>query len=291
MKLLLFGGSGQLGYEIISRCRDLNFKIISPVTSEVDVTLAEQVDFLVEKFKPDVVINCAAYTAVDLAETEQQRAFEINELGVKNIATAVARNKSYLVSISTDYVFDGKKGTAYQETDPTNPINVYGQSKLAGEKAALEILGDRALIVRTSSLHGQRGNNFVHTMLRLFQERKSLDIVSDQSMTVTWAGWLAEVILDLARLRASGVVHAAGQGALTWYDFAKEILEVSKEHNSRIPKDFQLNPISAKEFNRPAARPEYSVLDSSKLAGILGYQPISWKEGLLSHLKQIKFQQ
>ncbi len=291
MKLLLFGGSGQLGYEIISRCKDLNFKIISPVTSEVDVTLAEQVDFLVEKFTPDVVINCAAYTAVDLAETEPQRAFEINELGVKNIATAVARNNSYLVSISTDYVFDGKKGSAYQETDDTNPLNVYGKSKLAGEKVALEILGDKALIIRTSSLHGQRGNNFVHTMLRLFQEKNSLDIVNDQFMTVTWAGWLAEMVLDLTRIRASGIIHAAGEGALTWYDFAEAILELSKEHNPRIKKDFKLNPVSAANFNRPAKRPEFSALDSTKLADILGYPPITWRDGLLSHLKQINFQQ
>jgi dTDP-4-dehydrorhamnose reductase len=286
MKILLFGGSGQLGYEIEKRARDLNFEVVSPVISELDITEGQQVRYLTSQVKPDLIINCAAYTAVDKAETEREEAFKINSLGAENVAIATKESGSRLIHISTDYVFDGEGDRPLKEEDPTNPVSCYGESKLEGEERVLRAIGDRAVIVRTSSLHGQRGVNFVHTMLDLFATRDVVKVVNDQFMSPTWAGWLAEVLLDLGRIKCEGVVHASCAGGISWFDFAAEILELCKgavPHAAKV----HLEPISAKEFGRPARRPSYSVFDCTKLAGILGRKPIPWQEGLRGHLSDI----
>jgi dTDP-4-dehydrorhamnose reductase len=209
VKILLFGGSGQLGFELKKRASDLSFELVSPVTKEVDITVASQVATLVSGVKADVVINSAAYTAVDKAEEEEGRAFAINADGVKNIAQACSDNGIRLIHISTDYVFDGSLGRPLAEEDATNPLSVYGRSKLVGEDYVRSILGDNGVIVRTQALYGSRGVNFVQTMLKLFAEREVLKIVDDQWVSPTWAGWLAEIVLDLVRLPAKGTYHAS----------------------------------------------------------------------------------
>lgn len=285
MKILLFGGSGQLGFELQKRALDLNFEVVSPVISEIDISDREQVLFLARQVKPDLVINAAAYTLVDKAEEEKEAAFLINRDGAGNVAQAAKDCNARLIQISTDYVFDGKGSSPVTESAPVNPLNVYGHSKLEGEREVQRIYPERSIIVRTSSLHGQKGVNFVHTMLDLFASRPVVKVVNDQFMSPTWAGWLAEVTLDLGRMDWNGVVHACCAGAISWYDFAEEILKLT-EHRfaGKMPR---LETTSASEFGRPAQRPQYSVLDCSLLTKIIGRKPIAWQEGLQGHLSDI----
>jgi dTDP-4-dehydrorhamnose reductase len=286
MKILLFGGSGQLGFEIQKRALDLDFQLVSPVQSEIDITEARQVQFLAEKIKPDLIINSAAYTAVDKAESEREAAFAVNAEGAGVVARAASQVGARSIYISTDYVFDGTLARPLKETDPTRPLNVYGESKLLGEQNALKEGGGGCVVVRTSSLHGQRGENFVHTMLKLFAEREEVSIVSDQFMSPTWAGWLAEVLLDLARLKTSGLFHASCAGAISWFDFAEQIWNSVRGSNPQIQR-CRLKKVGVSDFPRPAKRPAYSVFDCSKLAQVLGRSPISWQDGLKGHLNDI----
>jgi dTDP-4-dehydrorhamnose reductase len=286
MKILLFGGSGQLGYELRTRAQDLNFTLVSPVTSEVDVSNPEQIHFLTNQVKPDLIINSAAYTAVDKAEVEKDLAFRINCDGARYVAEAAKVQGARFIHMSTDYVFEGSGSIPLTEEDPVGPRSVYGASKRAGEEAVLESYPERSVIIRTSSLHGQKGVNFVHTMLDLFKKRDQLKVVADQMMSPTWAGWLAEVILDLGRLPVSGILHASCAGAVSWYDFAQEILRLSAakiENPSRI----RIDPITAAEFGRPAPRPQYSVFNTDKLTKTIGRPPLTWQLGLKNHLMDI----
>jgi dTDP-4-dehydrorhamnose reductase len=286
VKILLFGGSGQLGFELRKRAHDLDFEVVSPVTSEVNISEREQVIFLAKTVRPAVIINAAAYTAVDKAEVEQDAAYKVNRDGARNAALAAKEADCRLIHISTDYVFDGLLGRPLKEDDLTNPLSVYGASKLAGELEVSEILRDRSLICRTSSLHGQKGINFVHTMIKLFKDLDVVRVVSDQTMSPTWAGWLAEAILDLARLEVSGVVHASCDGAVSWHRFAQAIL-ARVEHKIDRAGKVTIEETSAADLKRPARRPHYSPFDVSKIGQILGRPPISWEEGLEGHLRDI----
>ncbi len=286
MKILLFGGSGQLGFELRKRAADLHFDLVSPVTTELDITDGVQVGNLISALRPAAVINSAAYTAVDKAEEEQERAFAINADGVRNIAEACARSGARLVHISTDYVFDGSLGRPLKEDDAVNPLSVYGKSKLAGEEYARSICGDSALIVRTQALYGARGVNFVHTMLKLFAEREELKIVADQYVSPTWAGWLAEILLDLVRLPVGGTFHASCSGVVSWFEFAQEIqrLAAGSFEGRRLAR---LEPTTAMELKRPAVRPTFSGFDTDKLAGVLGRPILGWQPALESFLREI----
>jgi len=286
MKILLFGGSGQLGFELKKRAADLNFSLVSPVTKEVNITEEAQVKNLVESLKPDVVINSAAYTAVDKAEQEIDLAFAVNAEGARYVAEACSRAKARLIHISTDYVFDGLLGRPLREDDPVNPVSVYGRSKLKGEEYVQEIAGDLGLIVRTQALYGQKGVNFVHTMLKLFAEREELKIVDDQFVSPTWAGWLAEAVLDLARLPVHGTLHASCAGVVSWYDFAAEIhrLAAPSFEGKRMAR---LERTTASELNRPARRPVFSAFDVSKISGVLHRSPLPWDEALQQFLTEI----
>jgi len=279
VKILLFGGSGQLGFELKKRASDLDFELVSPVTKELDITDRDQVIKLITTLKPTTVINSAAYTAVDRAEEEQERAFAINADGVRNIAEGCKKSDARLIHISTDYVFDGLSGQALAEGDPTRPLSVYGRSKLAGEDYVREVCGDRGLVVRTQALYGQKGVNFVHTMLKLFGERDVLKIVNDQYVSPTWAGWLAEVLLDLVRLPVSGTLHASCDGVVSWFDFAVEIQRLSAESFEGRPMAV-LEPTTAADLNRPAKRPTFSAFDTSRLTAVLGRAPMGWRTAL-----------
>lgn len=285
MNILLFGGSGQLGYEIRPRGKALHFDIAAPVASEIDIVDKNQVVQLVKDLSPEVIINAAAYTAVDVAESEPELAFKVNSDGVRNISIAAKEVQARLIHVSTDYVFDGSIHRPLKETDPVSPPNQYGASKLAGEKAVLEVYPENSLIVRTSSLHGSKGVNFVHTMLKLFKEKEEVAVVNDQVMSPTYAGWLAEVLLDLSRHDITGILHASCQGAISWFEFASEIMAIAKKNDVHFKAS--LKPISAAEFYRPAKRPSYSVLDCGRLTEALGRAPIDWKEGLRQHMKEL----
>jgi dTDP-4-dehydrorhamnose reductase len=286
MRILLFGGGGQLGYEIKKRSQALNFEIVAPVYQEVDIANRSQVSFLAVSKKPEVIINCAAYTDVEKAEDHFEAALEVNAKGSGHIAQAARQIDAFLIHVSTDYVFNGKKGLPYTEQDSTDPVNAYGRSKLEGEKEVLSLWEEGSLILRTSSLHSSKGKNFPNTMLNLFKVRDEVSVVSDQIMSPTWAGWLAEVILDLARLRATGVYHAASRGAISWYDFAREIYELSASSKS---KHVEIKAVRANEFQTRAIRPAYSVLDTKALEKLLGRDIPSWQEGLKAHLSELGY--
>ncbi len=283
MKILLFGGSGQLGQEFVSRARDLSFEVVSPVISEIDITEEAQVRYLAQQVKPNLVINFAAYTAVDKAESESELAYKINRDGARNTALAAQDLNCRLVHVSTDYVFAGDGSVPLTEEMATSPRSVYGRSKLEGEQAATAILGDKALIVRTSSLHGQHGGNFVHTMLSLFDQKKAVQVVSDQIMSPTWAGFLAEALLDLSRTDAGGVVHCSCQGEISWFTFAQKIAELAFAPNEQPV----ITPSAFADLDRPAPRPKYSPFDLTRLESLLGRKALGWEQGLKAHLRDI----
>ena len=286
MKILLFGGAGQLGREVDKRARDLNFEVVSPVISELDISEEKQVRFLASQLKPEIIINCAAYTAVDKAESEPDVAFKINAQGAANAALAALDSGARLIHISTDYVFSGEGNVPLKEDAPTSPRSVYGRSKLEGEHEVERILKGEGLIVRTSSLHGRYGGNFVHTMLKLFDEKKTVRVVNDQWMSPCWAGFLAEVLLDLARLQTQGTLHVACGGVITWFDFARKILELAYPHASPGERSV-VEPQAMSELDRPAPRPQYSAFDLTRLSELLGRPPLPWEQGLEHHLREI----
>lgn len=294
MKLLVFGGGGQLGYELLTRARDLRFEVLAPVISELDISDQAAVVKITKTIKPAAIINAAAYTAVDKAEVEQDAAFSVNSAGAHNVAVAAKAVGCRLIHVSTDYVFSGTGSAPLSESDTTDAKGVYGCSKLEGEKRIRAEYPERSLIVRTSSLHGQRGENFVHTMLKLFADRDVVKVVDDQRMSPTWAGWLAEALLDLTRVDiptsesgtapGAGVVHASGVGNVSWFEFASAIHEDAKRD---APWKARLERTTMAELARPAPRPKFSVFDVSKLTRLLGRSPIDWREGLRAHLSDI----
>jgi dTDP-4-dehydrorhamnose reductase len=286
VKILLFGGAGQLGYELRARAADLEFEVVSPVTAEVDITDHDQVGKVIRSTRPDVVLNCAAYTAVDKAEEEVEQAFRINRDGAFNIADACAISKARCIHVSTDYVFAGLSGRTLKEDDETNPLSVYGRSKWEGEERIRQVLGDDALIVRTQALYGQKGVNFVYTMLKLFAERDLVKVVDDQWVSPTWAGWLAEALLDCARTTVGGTLHASCEGTVSWYDFACEIRRLALPHfeGGAIAA---VEPTTASALNRPATRPTFSAFDTTRITTVLGRPPMRWNEALEAFLREI----
>ena len=287
MKIALFGGSGQLGAELRSRAGALDFELCSPVRKEVDITESAQVRGVLENLAPDVVINAAAYTAVDKAEEERELAYAINAEGARNIAEACVGVGARLIHISTDYVFDGSLGRLLCEEDVVNQLSVYGASKLEGEKACLEILPDKSVIVRTQALYGRSGINFVSTMLQLFENREEIRVVDDQFVSPTWAGWLAEVILDLVRTEIAGVVHASNSGVVSWFEFAQTI-KVLAQSKLGLHSATTILPVSAAEYKRPATRPVYSAFDTTRLEGVLKRPIMHWNRALEAYLDELK---
>ncbi len=287
MRIALFGGSGQLGTELKGRSKALDFELFSPVRKEVDVTEPEQVRGVLANLQPDVVINAAAYTAVDKAEEERERAYAVNAEGPRNIAEGCRSIGARMLHISTDYVFDGALGRPLSEQDPVNPLSVYGASKLAGEGACLEILGEQCAVLRTQALYGRGGANFVSTMLSLFKERDVIKVVNDQFVSPTWAGWLAEVVLDMIRIESKGVFHASCSGIVSWFDFACAIQAGAKSILG-LESNTVIDPVAAEAYKRPATRPVFSAFDTKKLEGVLKRPAVSWQMGLDSFLKEMR---
>lgn len=287
MKILLFGGSGQLGKEILERANDLNFELVFPTHRSVDVCSMEQVNAFVANVEPNLVINAAAYTEVDKAEDFRDEAFALNALAPLFIARAAKANGARLFHISTDYVFAGDTGMPLREDSPLNPLSVYGESKLAGEKNILEEYPENSLIIRTSSLHGQFGNNIVHTLVKLFNNRNEIKFIKDQVSSPTFAGWLAECILDLARIEVNGIIHASCKGEVSWYEFAKKTYEYALELGL-TSNQLEILPVSSSEFETKAKRPAFSAFDVSKLETLLGREVIPWEQGLKRHMESLK---
>jgi len=276
MNVLITGANGQLGSEIrnlVSAFPDFTFHFTD--VAELDITNISEIRKLVTDLQIKAIINCAAYTAVDKAETEKNLAFAINSEAVKNLALVAKEFNAVLVHISTDYVFNGEKNTPYNEQDSTNPTGAYGESKLAGENAMLEI-NPKGIIIRTSWLYSSFGNNFVKTMLRLGKQRTELGVVYDQIGTPTYAADLAKAILDILPQigeKQTEIFHYSNEGVCSWYDFANEIFRLSQT-------TIKLNAIESAEFPTPTKRPAYSVLNKHKIKTCFGIQIPHWTESL-----------
>ena len=280
MVVLVTGANGQLGQAlqfIAAKYPEMNFVFCS--SSELDITDSVNCKVVFEKHQPDFCINAAAYTAVDKAESEPERAHAINVNGAQNIAEVCKIHDTVLLHVSTDFVFDGEKTTPYTEEDLPNPTGIYGQTKLDGEKA-VAATWEKHFIIRTSWVYSQFGNNFMKTMLRLASDRDSLSVVNDQIGTPTHAVDLAEALLRIIasdfRLPTSdlyGIYNFSNEGQCSWYDFAQKIFEVNAV-------SITLNPIPTTSYPTPAKRPKYSVLDKTKIKEVFGLDIKKWEQSL-----------
>lgn len=282
MKILVTGANGQLGNELQLIAKKQIHDFVFTDLPELDITNEEMVKQFFSQSNPDAVINAAAYTAVDKAETDRELAFKINALASGILAAACDSVDIPFVQVSTDFVFDGTSSTPYIETDATNPLGVYGESKLAGEQEAMKY-NPKTFIVRTAWLYSTFGNNFVKTMLRLANEKSQLNIVFDQIGTPTYAGDLAEAlisILEKSNGNDFGIYHYSNEGACSWYDFTCAIFEMK---NIAIP----VFPIEASQYQTPAQRPHFSVLNKKKIKNTFNISIPHWRVSLKKCLDQL----
>ncbi len=278
--LLVTGGNGQLAWDLQQLAAEQSVNLVAYPREILDITSSDSIRTVFEQCQPDIVINTAAYTAVDKAEQEIEQAFRINRDGTARIAEACALANIPLIHISTDYIFDGQKNIAYLEDDLPNPLGVYGQSKWEGEVAVREHC-PRHIILRVSGVFGRHGHNFVKTILRLARERDVLRIVADQTTCPTSAADIAAAILSLVKQPLQfGTYHYCSNEATTWYQFAKTIIEMAG-----LKTDVQ--PITTADYPLPAKRPPHSVLDTYKIQTHYDIQPHSWRTGLLEVIKNV----
>ncbi len=292
MKILVTGKNGQLGQslqKIVGAMGDSSQSANDYIfigRDELDLRSQDGIDsYFSRKF--DIIINCAAYTSVDRAENDKKEANIINYLAVKKLAEIAKRNNIRLIHISTDFVFDGLSLKPYSESDTPSPLNIYGKTKLKGEKAILSIMKFNAIIIRTSWLYSEYGNNFVDTILKLAQKNSNLNVVSDQVGTPTYASDLAEVILTILKSDkfiskdwSSVVYHYSNEGQCSWYEFAKEILNIS---GSRC----NIQPINTEEYPTPAKRPKYVLMSKKKLIDELDLEINLWQDSLKYCIKNL----
>lgn len=287
MKTLITGANGQLGWEL-QRTRPDNWEVIALSRTDLDITDSAAVAAVFQKYQPDLVINTAAYTAVDKAEAEKDAAYEVNAVGAAHIAKAAENSQARLIQISTDFVFNGSKSRPYLPAEKTNPISVYGASKLQGEQAVSAETMGRALILRTGWVYSSHGSNFVKTMLKLMAERDGINIVADQVGTPTWARDLAKTIYRFANIRdMHGIYHWTDAGVASWYDFAIAIQEEAHQLGilqSLIP----IIPIRTEDYPTAAKRPPYSVLDKTTTWQTLGYTAAHWRVSLRQMLMEVR---
>jgi len=285
MNILVTGAKGQLGTEIKKQASLYKkWHFIFCDSSDLEITDIAAIDTLVKQKGINAIVNCAAYTAVDLAQTNEKQAYAVNATGAENLAKLASQFQLKFIHISTDFVFDGTSSTPYTETDTPNPLSVYGKTKLAGEQAVLSLCPE-AIILRTSWLYSAYGRNFVKTVQSLARERDSLNMVSDQIGTPTWANDLASaVLIILAKLglgnKCKGIYHYANEGKVSWYNFAVEIIEQSA-------LQCEVHPIKTEAYPTAAVRPAFSVLDTTKIKRDFGVQIPFWKRSLERCLTQI----
>ena len=279
--ILVTGGNGQLGSELRELANNYNYTFFFTDRDDLDITSKEAIKNFVTQSNINVIINAAAYTAVDKAEEDYENANKVNHLAVKCLAEIAKEKNIKLIHISTDYVFNGKNHKPYTEGDMTDPQGAYGKTKLDGEKAMQEIDPKNSVIIRTSWVYSSFGNNFVKTMLRLGKEKSELGVIFDQVGTPTYAKDLAKTILDILpyiKNENVQVYHYSNEGALSWYDFAKEIMRMAK-------LDCKINPIETKDYPTPAARPHYSLLNKAKIKNAFKITIPYWKDSLDECLK------
>ncbi|MDQ0231438.1 dTDP-4-dehydrorhamnose reductase [Metabacillus malikii] len=278
MIVVVTGAAGQLGQDVVINLEKSNHVVYGANRETLDITNEDNVKQYIANIKPDVIIHCAAYTNVDKAEEEPDVAYEINALGSKYLAEAASSVGAKMLYVSTDYVFDGSANEPYEVNHPTNPLGVYGNTKLAGEKFVAGTLEEH-FIIRTAWVYGTKGNNFVKTMIRLGAERGQVGVVSDQIGSPTYTVDLANFLIELMVTDKYGIYHATNGGECSWYDFAKEIFRQA---------DLQVivNPLTTEQFPRPAKRPSYSVLSKQRIESE-GLKPLRhWTEGLTAYFNE-----
>ncbi|MFD1885688.1 dTDP-4-dehydrorhamnose reductase [Paenibacillus wenxiniae] len=286
MKVLVTGASGQLGMDMVAVLQRKGHDVMGCNRQQLDITNLEQCQQVVGEFVPTVIVHCAAYTAVDAAESDVDGAYLVNATGSRNMAVAAEAVGAKLIYISTDYVFDGQGENPYYEYDNTNPQGVYGKSKRAGEQLT-QTLCNRYFIVRTSWVYGLHGNNFVKTMLKLGQEKPELKVVHDQKGSPTYTVDLVEFVSELMRTEKYGIYHASNSGACTWYEFTQEIFSQAKQV-LQASITASLEPCTTADFPRPAPRPANSVMEHMSIR-TNGFQDIrDWREGLTAFLTEYK---
>ncbi|MBW8190757.1 dTDP-4-dehydrorhamnose reductase [Neiella marina] len=289
MKVLVTGKGGQLAWEL-TQTKPEHIELIELGIEELDITDQAAVQNAIKEHQPDAVINAAAYTAVDKAESEQKIAYAVNETGAVNLANAAKSVNAKLLHVSTDFVFSGDKVTPYQPEDEPNPLGVYGASKLAGDKAVAEIMAGQALIVRTAWVYSANGNNFVKTMLRLMSEKEQLGVIYDQVGTPTWAKGLAKWLW--AALEAdwgfndTPIYHWTDAGVASWYDFAVAIQELGIEKRL-INKSIPILPIPTSAYPTPAARPAFSVIDKTSAEVFNKLETVHWRKQLSAMMDEL----
>jgi dTDP-4-dehydrorhamnose reductase len=281
----LIGNKGMLGTDVELKL-EANGLEYAASDMDVDITNIEMLRNFAKDRKIEWIINCSAYTAVDKAEDEPDKAFKINADGVGNIAQLAKEKKAKLIHISTDYVFDGKQADAYTEIDATGPIGAYGKSKLEGEKNILRITQEFFLF-RISWLYGHHGANFVHTMLKLFTERDELRVVKDQWGSPTFAEDIADVIIKVVKenFSAYGIYHFSNGGKTNWFEFTREIFRLAKE-KGLAKKDIKLIPVTTAEYSTKARRPEYSCFSKEKIEKTFGIKIRPWQESLAEFISE-----
>ena len=297
MRILVTGKNGQLGKSIhkvvnseVKTNNNLssnNFAFVG--REELDLNSESSIShYFDSNDKFDIIINCAAYTQVDKAEQEVELANQINHLAVKQLASIANKQQARLIHISTDYVFDGESNKPYTETDETNPINVYGKTKLAGEKALQKAMSTDAIIIRTSWVYSEYGNNFVKIMLRLGKEREKLNVVSDQIGSPTYATDLANVILNIVKNKAfkeaghaTQVYHYSNEGEISWYEFAKEIFKLAEI-------ECKVSPIITEQYPTPAKRPKNTLMNKDKITKVFSMDTHDWKESIVIFITTLR---
>lgn len=290
MKILITGACGQLGRALVEQSNVLGLEALAPSHRQLDITDFENVKHFLNFHRPFVVINAAAYTQVDNAETEKSSAFAVNKTGCANIAQICAENGMPLIQISTDYVFDGKKRTPYLETDPIAPSGVYGMSKAEGENVVRSHL-EQHIILRTSWLYGVHGHNFVKSILKLARKEKIIRVVSDQYGSPTSAFDLAQVIFIIMGFLIRdtavdwGTYHYCGRGVISWHEFAEAIVNFARPHFD--VKTTRVEPIKTADYPSKAARPFFSALDCTLIEKHFGIEPKPWQKSLKSTIQSL----
>ncbi|MGE7943746.1 dTDP-4-dehydrorhamnose reductase [Lysinibacillus xylanilyticus] len=278
MKIMVTGANGQLGQELVKQLSNSQHELYAFTKQELDITNIEQVTTICNNVQPDIIINAAAYTNVDGAETNRELAFQINATGQRNLAVAAEKIGAKICYISTDYVFNGQADSPYNEYMNVEPIGVYGQSKYTGEFLT-QTLSTKYFIVRTAWVYGEFGPNFVKTMLRLAEEKTEIGVVHDQIGSPTYTVDLAEFLIELLQTEKYGIYHCTNSGICSWYEFAKEIFSIAN-------KNVNVNPLTSEQFPRPAKRPAYSVLGDLALK-VNGFTPRRhWKEALYEYINK-----
>lgn len=279
MKVLITGGSGQLGKSLRTVLEKKGTICVAPSHSEMDITDQKAVDRVIKNVRPDVVIHTAAYTCVDLAETQKAECWNVNVSGTQNVASASARTGAYLISISTDYVFDGRSQSAYQPFDTKSPLSVYGRSKAEGEEIVL-MANKKNVVLRTAWLFGQSPDNFVQAILRAARKNSSIQVVSDQIGNPTYAYDLAELIAKLIKIQPSGIIHGTNAGVCSRAEYAREIIRLAGI-------DCSVREVLSADYPSPAKRPLHSALSNAGLME-LGLSALpAWQDALKRYLGQI----